>query len=96
MQPMLHIYTGLSQAPHVLCKYAGVEIHSFGSNIRNLFILEWKSTEAQNSRILSQKSDSNHYFGVDSTIILDWIQLQNELDPRYDSKKNGFYSSALR
>ena len=26
--------------------------------------------------IHSQKSDSNHYFGVDSTIIWEWIQLQ--------------------
>ena len=31
---------------------------------------------AQNSGIHSQKSDSNHYFGVDSTIIWEWIQLQ--------------------
>ena len=32
--------------------------------------------QAQNSGIQSQKSDSNHYFGVDSAIIWEWIQLQ--------------------
>ena len=54
-------------------KCAGVEIHSFRSHIRDHFVLEWKST----LKILeSQKFDSNHYLGVDSTIICDWIQLQ--------------------
>ena len=31
---------------------------------------------AQNSGIHSQKSVSNHYFGVESTMIWEWIQLQ--------------------
>ena len=57
----------------------------------SLTVWEWKSTllgvilgsirfgvaiHSQNSGIRSQKSDSNHYFGVDSTIIWEWIQLQ--------------------
>ena len=50
---------------------------------------------AQNSGIHSQKSDSNHYFGVDSTIIWEWIQLQMKWS-LYDSKKSGFHSTALR
>ena len=50
----------IKQNSYSLSKCAGVEIH------------------AQNSGIHSQKSDSNHYFhdfGVDSTIICEWIQL---------------------
>ena len=30
------------------------------------------------SNILSQKSDSNHYFGEDSTIILEWVNLNSK------------------
>ena len=45
----------------LLSKWAGVEIHSFRSHISGI--------HSQNSGIHSQKSDSNHYFGVDSTII---------------------------
>ena len=36
----------------------------------------WSGNPRSNSGIHSQKSDSNHYFGVDSTIIWEWIQLQ--------------------
>ena len=42
--------------------------------------------EIQNSGIHSQKGNSNHYFGVNSTLILEWIQLQNEVNLiKYDS-----------
>ena len=52
---------------NLLSKYTGVEIHSFRSHIRiTPFGVE---IHAQNSGIHSQKSDLNHYFGVDSTIL---------------------------
>ena len=45
-------------------------------------------SHAQNSGIYSQKSDSNHYFGVDSTIIWEWI-------PNRTPKEWIFHSTAL-
>ena len=41
----------------------------------------------QNGGTYFQKSDSNHYFGVDSTINLEWIQLQNDVIPNMTPKR---------
>ena len=50
---------------------------------------------AQNSGIHSQKSDSNHYFGVDSTILrVDFYS--NEVIPNMTHKRMDFPSAALR
>ena len=45
-----------------------MEIHSFWSDIRDRFIF-LVEIHAQSSGIDSQKSDSNHYFGVDPAIL---------------------------
>ena len=50
-------------------------------------------TEPQSSGIHSQTSHSNHYFGVDATIIiLEWIQLQNEDIPNITPERVDFHS----
>ena len=71
-----------------------IEIHSFWSQVRiTIFGVE---IHAQNSWILSSKNDSNHYFWVDSTIILEWIQLQTKVISNTTPKRVDFHSSALR
>ena len=78
----------------------------------SLNVQEWKSTllgvilgiirfgveiHAQNSDIHSQKSDSNHYFGVDSTIYnLGMDSTPNEVIPNMTSKRVDFHSTAIK
>ena len=68
-----------------------------GVIIRDHFVLEWKST-VKISGIQSQKSDSNHYFGVDSTMIWKWIQCQmkcslTNMIPNMTSNRVDFHST---
>ena len=50
---------------------------------------------SQNSGIHSQKGDSNHYFGMDSTL-WEWISTPNEVIPNMTPKRVDFHSAALR
>ena len=84
---------------------------NFNSQHWIITLLMWKSTllgviwgiisfgveiHAQNSGIHSQKSDSNHYFGVDSTIFESGFPLQNEVIPNMNPKRVDFHSATLR
>ena len=51
---------------------------------------------AQSSGIHSQKSDLNHYFGVDSTIFESGFPLRNKMIPNLTPKRVDFHSTALR
>ena len=78
--------------------------------VYSLNVQEWKSTllgvilgitsfgveiHAQNSGIHSQKSDSNQYIGVDSTILrVDFHSKRS--DPNVTPKRVVFHSTALR
>ena len=73
-----------------------VIVQEWKSNLLRVTLGITSFWSGSNSRIHSQKestlkSDSNHYFGVDSTRIWEWIQLPNMTPKRVD-----FHSTALR
>ena len=73
-----------------------MKIHSSRSYIRDHFVLELKSTLKIVEWFYSQKSDSNHYFGVDSTILSVDFQSKTKWSLITTPKRVDFHSTALR
>ena len=93
-----------------LCVYNVTQKLVVIQNLYSLNVQEWKSTlvgvilgslcfgveiHAQNSGIHSQKSDSNHYFGVDSTILSVDFHSKRKWS-LMTPKRVDFHSTALR
>ena len=79
-----------------LSKYTGVEIHSFKSHYYSGVLRFGVEIHARNSAFHFQKSDSNRFFGVDSTILSVDFHSKTKWSLIMTPKRVDFHSTALR